>query len=65
MCSDALGYIVDHKIEINPTNMNDVDVVLNHDNLQYLCHDCHNKKHGYFKRTGVVFDSNGDPIGRY
>lgn len=59
------GYIVDHIVEITPDNINDPDVTLNHDNLQFLCTPCHNKK--TFKRLDpvrddVMFDSNGQLI---
>ena len=36
--------ICDHVIEITPENQNDVNVILNPDNLQLLCFDCHNSK---------------------
>ena len=39
------GYIVHHKCYINPLNVNDPAITLNFDNLEYLCHDCHNKEH--------------------
>lgn len=45
-CKSYLGYIVDHKQELTPENINDPDVALSHSNLQYLCLECHNKKHG-------------------
>ena len=38
------GYIVDHIIEINIDNINNPDITLSWDNLQYLCLSCHNKK---------------------
>lgn len=38
------GYIVDHIIEINPSNINNPEITLNHENLQYLCLACHNTK---------------------
>lgn len=43
-CQFNLGYIVDHVEEINITNIDDPMITLNHDNLQYLCLECHNKK---------------------
>lgn len=59
------GYIVDHIEEINSNNINDPNVTLNHDNLQYLCTACHNKKtfgkHDAI-REGFGFDANGDLI---
>jgi 5-methylcytosine-specific restriction enzyme A len=59
------GYIVDHIIEINPINIDDPNITLNHDNLQYLCTPCHNKKtfgKSEVIREDVMFDSNGDLI---
>lgn len=43
-CRNRLGYIVDHKIELNPDNINDPNIALNHSNYQYLCTVCHNIK---------------------
>lgn len=43
-CKEQPGYIVDHIEELNPLNINDPSVSLNHDNLQYLCLECHNTK---------------------
>lgn len=59
------GYIVDHIIEITPENINDPSITLDHDNLQYLCTPCHNKK--TFKklsstREGLRFNSKGELI---
>lgn len=39
------GDIVHHKTYITPDNIDDPDITLNHDNLELLCHDCHNKEH--------------------
>ena len=38
------GYIVDHIEELTPNNINNPEITLNHDNLQYLCLECHNRK---------------------
>lgn len=60
------GYIVDHIKEITPYNINDPNITLNHDNLQYLCLPCHNKKtfgEDYeVVRDGLTFDENGDLV---
>lgn len=56
------GYIVDHIKEINSDNINDPNITLNHENLQYLCLPCHNKKtFGKVKvtREGLIFNENG------
>ena len=39
------GKILHHQIVLNSTNINDINVTLNWDNLEYLCQDCHNKEH--------------------
>lgn len=62
---DGNGYIVDHITEINSHNINDSSITLNHDNLQYLCTPCHNKK--TFKkhdstREGFGFDASGNLV---
>lgn len=36
------GYIVHHKIKLEPWNIDDQSVTLNPDNFEYLCLDCHN-----------------------
>lgn len=59
------GYICDHIIEINIDNINDPDITLNHDNLQYLCLACHNKKtFGKAKvtRDDVMFNEFGELV---
>lgn len=43
-CRERLGYIVDHKVELTPVNIADIDIALNPRNYQYLCINCHNKK---------------------
>lgn len=52
-CEDP-GYILDHIIEINEQNINDPHITLNHENLQYLCLPCHNKK--TFKKHSAIAD---------
>ncbi len=61
------GYIVHHKEYITPKNINNPMIALNHDNLEYVCLDCHNKEHiGYSEitRDDVEFDSEGNLIKR-
>lgn len=41
-CYDA-GSDVHHIKEINHDNITDVNIILNHDNLELLCKPCHNK----------------------
>ncbi len=61
-CKSRLGYIVDHKIELTPDNINDPNISLNHSNYQYLCTICHNIK--TFEKNsainpGLEFDDDG------
>ena len=60
------GYIVDHKEEITPNNINNLEVTLNHENLQYLCLSCHNRKTFgndiEVVRKGLEFDNSGDIV---
>ena len=67
-CRKALGYIVHHKVAITPANINDPEVTLNHDNLQYLCKACHDEIHGYCgnqkEKPRCEFDEKGNPIPR-
>src|SRR5690606_11788548 len=59
------GYIVDHITELTPQNIHDPAIALGHDNLQYLCLECHNTK--TFQKNsntalGVMFDEEGNLI---
>lgn len=62
-CGCKRGYIVDHIVEIDPDNINDPGITLNHDNLQYLCLECHNTK-TFLKHKGtrddLCFDAEGN-----
>ena len=48
------GYIVHHKEYIDVGNMNDPNVLLSFDNLEYVCLKCHNQEHFGEKRRYVV-----------
>lgn len=37
-----------HKIELTIDNIDDVNITLNPDNIEVLCHDCHNAAHARF-----------------
>ena len=66
ICRENLGVIVHHKIHLNARNMHDPEVTLNQDNLQYVCHHCHDVIHGYGNNeknsSRVTFDAMGNPI---
>lgn len=60
-CGNVPGYIVDHIEELTPSNILDPMISLNHDNFQYLCLDCHNRK--TFRKNSVgLFDEDGQPL---
>lgn len=40
-----------HKVELTLDNIDDVNVTLNPDNIEVLCHDCHNAAHKRFGYT--------------
>ena len=63
-CHDRPGYIVHHKVYLTPANIKDPLVALNHDNLEYVCHECHNDEHLGGKPTLCLFDANGRPLAR-
>lgn len=39
------GEIVHHKIELDPTNINNPEIALSFDNLELLCRECHAERH--------------------
>ena len=66
-CHLRIGYIVHHKTMIDETNVNDVEVTLNHDNLQFVCKACHDRMENHFVRSSSTkvryeFDQFGQPI---
>lgn len=44
------GEIVHHKIHVTPQNVNKPEIVLNFDNLELLCRECHSSAHGARQR---------------
>ena len=46
----APAEIVHHKIHITPHNIKRADIVLNFDNLEALCRNCHAEAHKKIKR---------------
>ncbi|MBO5032158.1 MAG: hypothetical protein J6D08_09780 [Lachnospiraceae bacterium] len=66
-CHVNSGCIVHHKIMLTENNINNPDVALNHENLKYVCKDCHDKFEGHGvgnKKTKPLFsfDVDGQPI---
>lgn len=45
ICRERPGYIVHHKKHISPSTINNPSVTIDHQNLQYVCQDCHNAIH--------------------
>lgn len=60
-CKGKLGYIVHHIKPITPQNIDNPLITLNHDNLMYVCKDCHEILHRP-KTLTCAFDSFGNPI---
>lgn len=60
-CKGKLGYIVHHIKPITPQNIENPLITLNHDNLMYVCKDCHEILHRP-KTLTCAFDSFGNPI---
>lgn len=64
-CHEVPGYIVHHKEELTPENINNPGVALNFNNLKYDCHVCHNKENKKEEIDGLVkmdFDEEGNMI---
>lgn len=65
-CHARPGYIVHHKVELSPSNINDPDIALGHGNLKFDCHACHNKEgRGGGCVEGLVayeFSADGEPV---
>ena len=63
-CHEEPGYIVHHKIELTPDNINNPDIALGFNNLKYDCHVCHQKENSQDgPAEGLVkyeFDSDGE-----
>ena len=61
---DTKYLIAHHKIELNEGNIYNPEVTLNPDNIEVLCHDCHNKKHRRFggDRNKQVYIVYGPPL---
>ena len=65
-CHQRAGYIVHHKIMIDESNVNDPNITLNHDNLQFVCKRCHDRMPNHFVKTNnrpirYSFDAFGQP----
>ena len=69
VCHERTGYIVHHKIRLDTSNINKPEITLNHDNLMYVCRECHDRFEGHFMDRKpaytnclrVTFDEDGQP----
>ncbi len=67
-CHEAAGYIVHHKIILTEDNINNPEIALNHDYLEYVCKKCHDQfdGHGIGNKSKYkplfCFDEAGQPI---
>ena len=58
--ADASKISGHHKIELTPENVYDYNISLNPDNVELICHSCHNKEHDRFgnyreKKVYIVY----------
>lgn len=53
------GVIVHHLVHITPENVGDPDVVLNWNNLQLVCRDCHAELHSGRENRRYTIDEFG------
>lgn len=62
--TDPLDCELDHIVELTPENVLNPDITLNPDNVQILCHSCHDKKHNRFghKAEQGIFLVYGPPL---
>ena len=56
------GEIVHHKTHINPDNISDVRVILDWNNLQLVCRDCHARLHSNKEGQRYKIDEMGRVI---
>lgn len=66
-CRTNPGFIVHHRIILTEENITNPEVSLNHDNLEYVCKECHDRFEGHGVGHGrvkplFVFDSDGQPV---
>ena len=61
-CHKEPGYIVHHKVWLTPANITDPMIALNHDNLKYDCHICHNGEKENADKPRYYFNDSGELI---
>lgn len=63
VCRDRLGEMVHHIVWLTEENINDPDISLNFDNLQYVCYKCHGRiKDPKKRKSRYYFDGNGNMV---
>ncbi len=67
ICKERLGYMVHHTEMLTPSNINNPEITLNHDKLEYVCKPCHDREEGHFikrkeNQSRCLFDERGDPF---
>ena len=73
LCKKEQGFIVHHVTQLSEANIDNPEITLNWDNLQYVCKRCHDRIDGHFIKKSsdddilpeIIFDNNGNPIPRY
>lgn len=61
-CHERPGFIVHHKQEISPSNIDDPKITLSSENFEYVCKICHDKiHHAEFYGLKYFFDESGNP----
>ena len=60
----VLGEELHHKIHLTPDNIHDRSITLNHDNLIFLCRECHKAQHElqYKSAKRYYYDKEGNLI---
>ena len=56
------GKIVHHKIYLDGDKLYDPEILLNWNNLEYLCVTCHNEEHFQYKHRRYNINSDGSVI---
>lgn len=67
VCHNRTGYIVHHRVALTADNISEPEVALAHENLMYVCKECHDMFEGHgVGRNGprplCIFDEDGNPI---
>ena len=68
VCHKEPIYIVHHKVNLTPANINDPDIALNHCLMEGNCKKCHDLQEGHFidskniSKLNCLFDDFGNPV---